>query len=244
MAEALTTGEASSRLKGVLNSTTGGKIVKYKIDSQVTIGYMGGSGNFETIDDATMENIVNNTLGGYFKNFLKEYSRTAKQSTSVEKAKKAYTEELKKMYSKIEDIIKDGNLPDKSRQEIYQAFYNTFSVSFSVKDYQLYNNELGVHGGNLGPGSLPEGVINNITELYRLGGISPVDAEKVLIATINSGSDMIGSDIKQHIETYLLGGAALMMFDDNFANTKKFLEETKAKYDELKDNFNKVINNK
>lgn len=230
IAEAMNTTEVQHKIEGVLGSYTGAKEIKLKIDVGCSIGYVNSGGNSQFIDENEIKDIVDNTISTYFRDFMSGYNKKGHGATDINAAIEAYNEMLGKMKTHIDELIKDGNLPDESRQELYDAMYKTFSASFSVKDYELYNNELGAHGGNLGPGKIAEGVINNITKLYELGGITTIDAEKVLFATLNCGSDMIGSNIKQHIETYLLGGAALMMFDDCFANTKKFLEDAKKQF--------------
>ena len=234
IAEAMNKKEVQNKISQVLVSHAGAKEIKLKADVDVAIGFVGSGGNSVFIDETEIENIVNDTIGTYFKDFMQKYNKKGSGATNINAAIEAYNEQLSDMKQHIDQLVKDKNLPDKSRQELYKAMYETFSMSFSVKDYELYNNELGAHGGNLGPGQLAEGVINNITQLYELGGITTIDAQKVLFAAINCGSDMIGSDIKQHIETYLLGGAALMMFDDCFANTKLFLEKTQKEFDGFK----------
>ena len=234
IAEAITTREARAKILGVIESHTGASIIKLKADVNYYTEYVNSGGDTQYIDETEIQNIVNNTISTYFKDFMTNYNKKGSGATNVNAAIDAYKEQLYDMKNYIDKLVKDKNLPDESRKELYDALYKTFSASVSVKDYELYNNELGVHGGNLGPGKLAEGVINNIDKLYELGGITRIDAEKVLFAALNCGSAMIGSDIKQHIETYLLGGAALMMFDDAFANTEEFLKNIQQEFDGFK----------
>jgi len=131
---------------------------------------------------------------------------------------------MKTHFDNIIDQDEELNLRFQDRTILYKQFYETFSNSVSVKDYSLYNNSLGFHGGSLGSHTAPEKVIDNITEMYELGGISKVDAEELLFAVINCGDAMIGNHLRTSLETYLLGGAALIMFDDSFAASDKFLD--------------------
>ena len=110
------------------------------------------------------------------------------------------------------------------KEKAYKALEQTFSTSVSVKDYDLYNNVLGFHGGKLGSGTAPEKVMENITEMYALGGITALDANALMIAVDNCGDAMIGgASLRTPLENYLLGGAALIMFDDSFALSDNFL---------------------
>ena len=156
---------------------------------------------------------------------MRDYKTIGKGSTDVDAAATAYMKQLLAMKQHIDEYVKYNDLPDESRQQLYKSLYETFSTSVSIKDYELYNNDLGVHGGSLGPGKVPEGVIKNITKMYEMGGITAIDANKILFAVLNCGDAMVGSDIKTHLETYLLGGAALLMFDDGFANSEHYLKQ-------------------
>jgi hypothetical protein len=96
-----------------------------------------------------------------------------------------------------------------------------------VKEYTLYNNNLGYHGGSLGSGGAPEGVVKNITRMYELGGITPMDTDALLFAILNCSPSAIGSGLKEYLESYLLGGAALIMFDEGFTASKDYLDKMK-----------------
>lgn len=232
IAEAIVSQEAMSKIKGVLLSNTPGKQIQLKADIQFAVGPV--SINTKFIDSDMAQDIISDTITRYYTQFLQDYSKIGHGSTDINAAIIAYKNQLLDMKNNIDRYVTSHNLPDESRKELYEKMYDTFSTSVSVKDYELYNNQLGVHGGNLGPGKLAEGVIKNIDKLYELGGITRIDAEKILFAALNCGSAMIGSDVKQHIETYLLGGAALMMFDDAFANTEEFLKGIQQEFDGFK----------
>ena len=229
LAEVVTSEEARTKLIGVITSSTPGKTIQLKSDVRFAIGYL--DSNATLTDGTNIQNIINDTIDTFYNDFMSDYKAEGKGSTSVSAAITAYKQTLFNMKNHIDQIVQDQNLPDESRQQLYQAMYETFSNSVSVKDYDLYNNQLGVHGGNLGAGSRPESVINNITQMYQLGGITAIDAEKILFAVLNCGNAMVGSNIREHLETYLLGGAALMMFDDGFANSENFLAQMAQEFE-------------
>jgi len=57
------------------------------------------------------------------------------------------------------------------------------------------------------------------------GGISILDAETIITALLNSfDGSVIGRGYEQALKDYLLAGAAMVLFDDGFANAKNFLE--------------------
>jgi len=105
---------------------------------------------------------------------------------------------------------------------------NIMVGAISVKDYTLYNDDLGYHGGSLGSGGAPDGVIENITKMYELGGITPEDKDNLMFAVLNCAPSAIGSNLKESLEQYLLGGAALIMFDEGFSFGSKYINDVKA----------------
>ena len=232
LAEAIVSTESLDQIKGAILSNTPGKKINLKADVEYSIGVVSSGTTF--IDESAVQSMLNSTIKEYFTSFMKNYKSEGHGATDINAAIKAYNQRLSNMKNKLDQLVEDNNLPDESKKELYEELYKTFSVSVSVKDYDLYNNQFGVHGGNLGAGQLAENVINNIDKLYELGGITTIDKEKVLFAALNCGQDSIGAGMQQHLQTYLLGGAALMMFDDCFANTKQFLETTKKNFDNFK----------
>ena len=222
IAEVITSNDTKKRLAGVLWSETPGKVIKLKADVRFFIGYL--NSDAQLIDGTPIQGIIDKTITQFGTDFLKQYQKQSKGSTDVSAAIEVYIQQLRAMKEYIDQIVKDKNLPDESKQQLYEALYETFAGSVSVKDYELYNNQLGVHGGALGPGKVPEGVIKNVTKMYETGGITAIDAEKILFAVLNCGEAMIGHYLKLPLETYLLGGAALIMFDEGFANSEAFLQ--------------------
>ena len=129
---------------------------------------------------------------------------------------KSAAEELKKIYDELDKQV---------QQELDQYAHSTttFLGSISVKEYSLYQNELGYHGGTLG--STPLKAIENIQKMYELGGITPIETESLTLALLNCADSAIGGpNLRQSLENYLLGGAALVMFDEGYTQAHAFLD--------------------
>lgn len=226
--EILASNDVRNQIRNVLVNNLPGISISFKADIRYSTGYI-GSKDLQPSDAnfIQIKNAINDVLQTHYSSFLEKYKEASGGATDVATAQQVYKEWLSEMKAHFDNIIdKDEKLNARfqDRTILYKQFYETFSNSVSVKDYSLYNNSLGFHGGSLGSHTAPEKVIDNITKMYELGGISQVDAEELLFAVINCGNAMIGSHIRTSLETYLLGGAALIMFDDSFAASDKFLE--------------------
>ena len=171
------------------------------------------------------ESQVNHIIEDTFGSFMQKYHDMTGGETDVEAANIAYMETMKKMVSEMESLMQNLELTDKEQQVAWEELSNTFISSISVKEYTLYNDTLGYHGGSLGGGGSPESVVNNINRMYELGGISPLDRDELLFAILNCAPSAIGSSLKTNLESYLLGGAALVMFDEGFTASQDYLEK-------------------
>lgn len=226
--EILASNDVRNQLRNIIVNNLPGISISFKADIRYSTGYV-GSKDIEPSDEdfSSIKNAINEVLRKHYSSFLEKYKEASGGATDVAIAEQVYKEWLSEMKAQFDSIIdQDEKLSQRfqDRTLLYKQFYETFSNSVSVKDYSLYNNSLGFHGGSLGSHTAPEKVIDNITKMYELGGISSADAEELLFAVLNCGSTMIGSDIKTSLETYLLGGAALIMFDDSFAASDTFLQ--------------------
>ena len=232
--EIMASNDVRERLKEVIVNNLPGISISFKSDIRFSTGYV-GSNDIQISDRHfnKIKNIIDKVIQDHYSDFLLMYKDASGGQTNVKEAMDVYKQWLNRMKQSLDILIdSDEELKHRfhDRTLLYKELYNTFSNSISVKDYSLYNNELGFHGGSLGSKTAPQQVIDNITQMYTLGGISNVDAEEILFAVINCGEAMIGSGIKPSLEQYLLGGAALIMFDDSFAASDDFLEK-------LVDNF-------
>lgn len=167
------------------------------------------------VDDARV-NFVSN-----YKDRILEYNNG---STSVAEASTAYLDTLRQASKELEQVAMNlGKSGKQVPETVAQAFSSFLGGNISVKQYVKSGN-LGFHGGSLGGNGAPDEVLENITEMYTLGGISPIDKDTLYFAVINCGADALGAGLKSSIQDYLLGGAALMMFDDGFTATNNYLE--------------------
>lgn len=174
---------------------------------------------------AEIESQINNVIEDTFGSFMQKYHDMTGGETDVEAANIAYMETMRKMTTEMENLIKSLELTDEEQQAAWEELSNTFISSISVKEYTLYNDTLGYHGGSLGGGGSPESVVNNINRMYELGGISPLDRDELLFAILNCAPSALGHGLKTNLESYLLGGAALVMFDEGFTASQDYLEK-------------------
>lgn len=184
----------------------------------------------KTLNDK-VEEIIESTLGS----FLTQYNKKGRGSTDIAKAKETYKELYDKCIEQLTNLKKDYDIGKEELELIWKKLKETTMGSDSVKDYMWYNDELGYHGGSLGGSGSPEKVLQNIEDMYQSGGISFIDKEKLLFAILNCADAAIGAKLKISLENYLLGGAALIMFDESFAYGSQYIESLQqtvsAQYD-------------
>lgn len=211
-----------------------GNKIKFKTDISITYNFNDFQKlNFISENDSQL---LEEKLNNFFLEFLNKYkeeNKNKKQSsetTDIESAAIAYEKEMQEIYDIVQKIIEEENLDAEQQKELLNNFSNFLLNSITVKDYNYYVNELGFHGGSLGGGGTPENVINNIEAMYELGGISPIDKDLLLFAAINCGPDGFAKGLKEDLANYLLGGAAMIMFDDGFTAANAFLDRMKQEF--------------
>lgn len=161
-------------------------------------------------------------------NFLTQYSKKGHNTTKIEQAYRDYYSQmyaLSKEYKKIYGLL----YKNAEAQQKIARFLVTFVLeSVSVKEYESYNPTIGYKAGNLGAGGRVVDAVPNILKMYELGGISTIEVNEIIEALLNCGVNMFApADLVENFKNYLLGGAAMMLFDDGFANGEKFLEQMK-----------------
>ena len=166
------------------------------------------------------------------KTFMTRYNtatvNSASGETNTAKAIDTYIQTLKEIYEDESKLLtKINNKTD--RKKIKESL--EFAMGgVSVKDYKdaTYNNEIGFSAGSLGGGGRVISAIPNITKMLEMGGITVIDADAIITALLNSFDDsLIGRQYEEDIKNYLIAGAAMLLFDDGFANAKEFLEKMK-----------------
>ena len=212
-----------NQIRNAILSNAPGSVINLKDDIVFSVGF--DINNFTT-DDDVIEKLINDyneKIADAWASYLPEYKQNWGGATNVDVAEKKYLEKIKNLLDQFK-IELQKNIKDADEQsKILERIKHSFLGSISVKNY-VYNNRLGYHGGSLGGNA--ETVMNNISRMYELGGITPIQGQELLFAVLNCTSATIGdSSIKQHIADYLLGGAALMMFDEGFSSVPGYLQK-------------------
>ena len=230
MAEFL--GANANKLFGTMSA--GGSKSKFKTDISVTITWNDNL-NFDFSNEnqeqelkSQIENFIPNMMNEMKRLNLKKGSKA--EQTDVEVSVKAYLNTMQNIKNLINELETLDKNDEEQRQRLLKQLNDFFLESISVKDYDFYNNELGIHGGSLGGGSLPANVIHNITTMYSMGGISPIDENLLMFGVMNCADGMAATNIKEDLSTYLLGGAAMIMFDDGFTNIETFFSSVKQEF--------------
>lgn len=163
------------------------------------------------------------------KNFMNKYYNKGEKTneTNLNAAMDAYEETLKEIKEQIDNLVALKKISQKDAQMLYNELESAFSSGISVKDYMYATNDWGFHGGSIGTNI--DKIMTNINTMYELGGITKTDAQKLFFAAINCGPDGFTSDLKDNLEMFLTGAAAILMFDDGFTASEEFLKKMKQK---------------
>lgn len=171
-------------------------------------------------------NDIDSIIEEHFSTFITDYSKDTSNGkkrgeTKVESANTIYIEKMQKVIDKYKQIQKDQPELFNKLQE-YAKESTSFLESISVKEYDLYDNDIGFHAGTLGP--TPQHILNNIQKMYEKGGITPIQTELLQLALLNCSDAAVGgSPLRKSLEMYLLGGAALIVFDEGMGNAQQYL---------------------
>lgn len=196
-----------------------GKTIQLKTDASATITL---NNDIEFELPKTQEEI-SSIIDSFGRNFLTRYNEKSSGEINIEKAVESYKDAMQLILDQVNKLIEKENLTLEEQQKILSLLNNFLNTSISVKDYTYGNNELGFHGGSLGAGG--ERILRNIEKMYELGGISTLDKQLLYFALINCSEASIGYTLKDSLATYLLGAAAMIMFDDGFATSEHFLSQ-------------------
>lgn len=225
---------ALGRALGVKSTTSiGGRKQNLKDDVRIHV-------SFDTSLSPTAIEIINTIKEGTLvKPIQKLYERTneeqkknfqKKEKTSqVKKIIDSYSIAAEETEDALQKLIQNKKATIDEIEQIVQAI-DSYVVSISVKNYSEYNNKYGYMGGSLG--SDINAAVTNIIEMYNLGGISDLDKNKVIWAIINCSKSGVIADKKVAIADFLVGGAALYMFDTAFADIDMFENDLKTRYKE------------
>lgn len=211
-----------------------GSKTKFKTDMSVTVTW-NEKLDFNFANEKQKEELQKSLIN-FMPNMFEEMKKiniqkgNRSEQTDVDTQVQAYLQimsNIKNLINKLES--QDAN-DEQQRQQLLKQLSSFFLESISVKDYDFYANDLGFHGGSLGGGNAPANVISNITKMYKLGGITPIDEGLLMFGVMNCAGGMIAAGMQEDIATYLLGGAAMLMFDDGFTNAEAFLSSVKQDF--------------
>ena len=224
IAELLADPKFTSQLNLFFKSFTPGQQMNLKNDIVFT-------SNFSPIDQKYLQTKLaidfDESRESFMQNFMIDYKIKSSGTTNPLIASEIYSNLITNLGEKYQKALQEAENDQEKKEALEQQLKNTFLGGISVKEYRYYSNDLGFHGGSLGGGGKVINAIPNILKMYELGGITPIDAEIIIDALLNCGDDMIGKSFSpvEKIKEYLIGGAAMLMFDEGFANTEPFLQK-------------------
>ena len=106
--------------------------------------------------------------------------------------------------AKIKSQLDTNNLQLKDLHQLFQIDNSAkFAETFMVP-------EGGFAGGSIGANV--EEQIENINQMYALGGITPIDTERLLAMVLNAGEGMIGHNNRPALENYFTTVGSMLMF--------------------------------
>lgn len=211
-------GQISPTNRTYVKADIGGR--KHSNKNDITLGYI--------IDDpSSVENII---LQSVKELFIKDYDNArakledVKELNPYELTSSMYNvrAELLAYQQTMDTVINNLKQQYDNDKEITDVLSNLVQEGISVKYYDFYDNDIGFHGGSLGGNGRVDKVIDNIVTMYEIGGISNIDRDALIWAVLNCSSHTVGADLKEPIQYFLLGGAALAMFDRGFSNMQEF----------------------
>lgn len=217
--------------KTVLNKLFQGNIYAQKIGqinlrTDVIINYFSEE-ILPELGEETRDEVLT-ALNKSSENFMYHYHEDSEGTIDVKVAAKTYVQEQKQTKARLIDILEKSGMAHNKIQQSLQELSDFISQSISVKDYNVYVDSVGFQAGSLGADS--EKVIDNIINMYELGGITDIDKNLLMFAVYNCASSTVGGPaLKEDLATFLLGGAALMTFDQGFVLLPNFIEKNFGK---------------
>lgn len=218
---------ASEQFRSALTGRvfTPGNSINLKTDASITFSYEPIKFK-ETITpiEGTLTPILNN----WEEHFLNTYKQQAHGTTNVAVAEQVFSDMMKNISNEVKSALDKQGKDDAELQKILEALNSFVIGSISIKEYNAGSSNLGFKGGSLGPNG--GAALENIYKMYDLGGITHADLDLLYFVLLNCGPNTIASDLKTDLENFLLGGAAMMMFDDGFAATQAYMERMMAQF--------------
>ena len=170
----------------------------------------------------SVDKIIKDNFTSYIQDYSKATETKSRGQTDVQRANELYIEKISPIIELYKKVEKEN--PELfAKLQAYTKENGHFLESISVKEYDLYDNEIGFHAGTLGPSN--NHILNNIYNMYKEGGISALEVDLLKFALINCSDAAVGgASLRNSLEMYLLGGAALMVFDEGMGNAQTYLK--------------------
>lgn len=170
----------------------------------------------------SVDKIIKDNFTSYIQDYSKATKTKSRGQTDVQRANELYIEKISPIIELYRQVEQENPTLFAKLQE-YTKENGHFLESISVKEYDLYDDEIGFHAGTLGPSNMH--ILNNIYNMYNEGGISALDVDLLKFALINCSDAAVGGEpLRKSLEMYLLGGAALMVFDEGMGNAQTYLK--------------------
>ena len=206
----------------------GGGQIKQKADVSWT--YTGNLDFSEIIEDSSLAENIKQITSHFHENFIKRNFAAIGDKVITEVKISNFKAEIDSIRTKTKEQLEQFYSSDQLNQKLSQVLAelnNLMAGSIQVKEY--------IHGGNLGfmgesLGANGEKILENIDQMYAIGGISKIDYELLYFVLANCGEDAIASELKQDLSHYLLGGAMMILFDEGFTASQNFLDRTKQEF--------------
>lgn len=203
-----------------------GKFGHDKTDAGITVSYK--PLNLKEFNYPNLTKKIKDQIENWGINFLTLYNKLSNNQIDVSAAAEAYELRIRSINKAMNTLIRRLKDKDTARNKILEALRQYVSVAIQVKEYSYSADQFTFDSGSLGANI--EKQLNNIQKMYELGGITMQDYETLYFVAINCGEDGMAHSLKQHLEHYLLAGAALITFDEGFANAESFMEKMRSLY--------------
>lgn len=140
-----------------------------------------------------------------------KYGSKTSATTDPKLSAKAFFNAVRNVCIKSSEYLNILGYETNEIKEELKYLLNGLYVQESVKDVQFLNPEVGFKGGTLGGDW--ETALKNLLEMYKMGGLSPIDYTWLHFAIMNSSGASLGGYLKNPIQKYLSFAAAMMMFN-------------------------------
>ena len=104
-----------------------------------------------------------------------------------------------------------------------------FQIDDSAKFAETFiKTEGGFHGGSLGSDVLSQ--INNINTMLEWGGITPLDADRLMSMVLNAGDALIGASARPALENYFTTVGSMLMFRSGGNAIQEWRKQAQGQY--------------